>query len=343
VIFVGKSTNLSRRLSQLYEEKDVPGGSQRPHKRYLELGPDLLARMDTIEIILLHNEAECIFLINGLIARYHPPFNLATFIEPVEVGTIVLTAERFPRLLPRGKKRGMSSEPGEVVFGPFPGGAVRDLILKAVREEFGLRSCDPLPATACFMAETGICCAPCVARTSQAEYAQRVGAAAKMLSAAPAELIEGLENQVSAAAERLDFERAKRLHDQLKLITAGYRHLAALPPVSCDQDAVYAQRGLAVIAHYQAGRLRGIDYAAAEGDAQQFIEAHYQTDCPEEIICPAFAETAPTTPWLPTAARLESRCGHKVTIRMAQGGPEAVQLDVARMNHAWMIRNHLAG
>jgi excinuclease ABC subunit C len=334
VIFVGKSTNLRRRLSELNQEKNIRGGTQRPHKRYLELGPELLAQIDSLEIILLHNDDECTFLINRLIERYHPTFNLATYIEPVGVGYIIQTGEPFPRLLPRGKKRISSTQADETVFGPFPGGPVRDLLLKTVSEEYGLRTCAPMPKKACLLADLKLCCAPCEGRVSADEYAQRVHAAEQIISTTPADLIEALEQQVQAAADRLEFERAGRLSTQLKQIIQGYRALAPLPPVEHTQDAIYTGQGLAVVARYVEGKLSAVEAYPAEGDIQQFIETFYLTGCPQEILCNEFPGAEQT------AALLAQRCEQRVRISFPRAGSEEAQLDVARINHAWRVKTN---
>jgi excinuclease ABC subunit C len=332
VIFVGKATNLRRRLSELPLEKNIPAGSQRPHKRYLELGAELLARADTLELILLHDEAEGIFLINALIARYHPTFNLATLIEPVGVGYIVLTAERYPRLLPLGKKRAQHAPLAGKVFGPFPGGPVRDLVLKAVSEQFGLRTCDPMPQRACLLAEINTCCAPCEQRVSLEEYTQRVENAAHLLSASPAELIEALENQASAAAAAQATVRGAHLSERNHKIIAGYRGLAQLSQGAPTQDAIYCAQGLAVIASYLEGKLHGVQSYPTGSELGGFIAAFYTAACPDELICQDFPEAEQM------AALLQQRCGHAVTLSIPAGGAAEVQLDVARINHQQRVK-----
>ena len=106
--------------------------------------------------------------------------------------------------------------------------------LKQLQKLFRIRNCaDSFFANRsrpCLQHQIGRCSAPCVGLISRAAYAQDMEAAVKVLEGRNDEVQAELQQRMEAAAERLEFERAAQLRDQLaalqrvqaqQIVTAG--------------------------------------------------------------------------------------------------------------------------
>jgi len=341
VLFVGKGANLRVSLDALVGSSDLPRGSQRPHRRYLELRPDLLRRMHSVEIILTHGEEDNIPLTNRLIQRWQPVFNLATFLELGPDTFIYQTRETYPRLMPIGEKRAQKTsasgdldERATAVYGPFPGGPVRDLLIRMVNEHYQLRTCSPMPKKACMLFEIQLCCAPCESRVLLGDYTQRIENAAQLLTSSTRDLIHGLEQMIEPFERRGETGRARRLREQFHTIQRGFARLPGQTMTTSNLDAVFAANGLAVIVEVRGGALAYVDFWQApdlDDPAQAsaaFASQHY-TDPPDRIILAANADT------LSLQVELSARCGHAVEINAPDGAWEIQMFDIARINHAF--------
>src|SRR4029434_10908463 len=92
--------------------------------------------------------------------------------------------------------------------------------LGPIRKKFGIRSCrPPVPGERdyrhCLDHIIKNCSAPCIGKIAQADYLRRVEEALEFLECASRQMIEQVETEMKAAAERLDFEKAAELRNLL--------------------------------------------------------------------------------------------------------------------------------
>jgi excinuclease ABC subunit C len=333
VIFVGKGVNLRKRLDALINT-DAPR-ALRPHQRYQELRLELVRRMRTIDIILTHGEEESTPLVNNLIARWKPHFNLATFLEALPTSMIYQTNEPYPRMLGAGQRRaaaGAIDETASAIYGPFPGGPVRDLILKILNEHFRLRTCSPLASSLCLLHEMGKCSGPCEGRITAGEYAHNVQSAVSILCSDANGLLDGLEDIADITASNGQAARADRIRADLRTIQKGFARLSRFSGPPYEIDAVYVSNGLAVITQARKGSIWGVEFFNAPLEAEPekavpFLLAHYSSSSfPDQIVLPGGLETGDS---------LSIHCKHPVNMTYAEGGFPAALLDIARMNHLY--------
>jgi len=338
-IFVGKGVNLRKRIDALVNA--APPGALRPHLQYLVLRLEMLRRMNSIEIILTHGEEESTPLVNNLIERWKPHFNLATFLEAVPTSMVYQTDEPFPRLLGAGQNRsaaGAMDESAAAFYGPFPGGPVRDLILKILNEHFRLRTCNPLASSTCLLFEVGTCSGPCESHISAEIYAQNIQSAASILSADPSDLLDGLEDIADITASNGLAARAERIRADLRTIQKGFARLSRFVGPLHEIDAVYVAKGLAVITRARKGTLWGVDFYDAPLNAEPerpapFLLAHYSpSNFPDQIILPGGSDTGSS---IGEALAIQNQ--RPVIISNAEGGFSAALLDIARMNQQFRM------
>ncbi len=167
-----------------------------------------------IEVTVTDSETEALLLEANLIKEHRPRFNVVLR-DDKTFPYILLHEHAFPRF---AVYRGPRHAKGRY-FGPYPDvGAVRDS-LQQLQKLFHLRNCrDSFFANRtrpCLQYQIGRCSAPCVGLITEEAYRNDVDAALLVLEGRDVEVTRALEQEMRAAAEAQQFERAATLRDQL--------------------------------------------------------------------------------------------------------------------------------
>jgi excinuclease ABC subunit C len=275
----------------------------------------------------------------NLIKKHRPRFNVVLRDDKSFPYLHLETNHQFPRL---NFYRGSRKEPGKY-FGPYPSaGAVRDT-LQQLQKLFRIRNCDDAyfanRSRPCLQYQIQRCTAPCVGLVSKEHYARDVGAAIKVLEGRNDEVSEDLGRRMEGAAERLEFEEAAQLRDQLaklkviqaqQIVTAGADHDA-------DVIAVAFANGEYCVAlmFVRAGRSLGsttffpkAPFAEMTEVLTAFVTQYYlERDAPAEIIVEQDFEEM-----LLLESTLAERLSHKVRICSSVRGIRARWLEMMHNN-----------
>jgi DNA polymerase III subunit epsilon len=204
------------------------------------------------------------------------------------------TAHDFPRL---AATRGVAAD-GAEYYGPISRRAVAEEIVELVDQHFGLRLCDEAAwRTAarhhrpCFYREIDQCVAPCLAEPDGV-YPDEVERVRRLLNGDASFLMPVLERKMQAAAERMEYEAAGRIRDQirrLERLTARRRPfgrpLHDLHGVLLEDDA----RGGVQAFLLRGGRLvERVDVGlptteAASGGLAAALDRHFAPDAPTPL------------------------------------------------------------
>jgi len=328
ILYVGKARNLKSRVGSYFQPSNVQPKVQA-----------LIAKTANMEVTITNSDTEALLLEYNLIKKHRPRFNVVLRDDKSFPYLHLETQHEFPRL---NFYRGSRKEPGKY-FGPYPSaGAVRDT-LQQLQKLFRIRNCDDAyfsnRSRPCLQYQIQRCTAPCVGLVSKEHYARDVSAAIKVLEGRNDEVGEELGRRMDAAAERLEFEEAAQLRDQLaklkviqaqQIVTAGADHDA-------DVIAIAAANGEYCVAlmFVRAGRSLGsttffpkAPFADLPEVLAAFVMQYYlERDAPAEIIVEQDFEEMQLL-----ETTLAQRLAHKVRICSSVRGIRARWLEMMHTN-----------
>jgi len=282
VIYVGKGKNLRRRLSSYFQARRKSRRTRR-----------LVARIGDIQVILANNETESLILENNLIKRYQPRYNRMLVKQDSGYSYIALTDEPFPRFVPYRKHRVNKELEGTQArrrFGPYVSRRFRDVLLEFLIDTFKTRTCRHMPAKACLSYQIEKCSGICQQKVSAEAYADAVERGIVFLSRRHTQLIRQMKVRMRDCAERLEFERAQRIKNQVEALESALERQIVERDVPHDQDVIFFGERAALVTHIKRGTVQGLswldldltsEHAAA---CEQFLIHHYARECPEELI-----------------------------------------------------------
>ncbi|MFD0047761.1 excinuclease ABC subunit UvrC [Actinomycetes bacterium NPDC127524] len=198
IIYVGKAKVLKNRVRS-YFTGSHDGKTLR-----------LVNEIEDFEYIVTSSDIEALILELNLIKKHDPKYNVMLK-DDKTYPFIKLTAEKHPRLIITRK---VKKDKGKY-FGPYPNVIAANETKKLLDRIYPLRKCNTLPDRVCLYYHLGQCLAPCVYDVEETEYKKMTDDIARFLNGGYQEIKKELSEKMHAAAENLDFERAKEYRDKI--------------------------------------------------------------------------------------------------------------------------------
>ena len=211
IIYVGKAKNLKRRVSSYFNKE------QQSLKTQL-----LVSKIADIKYIVVNSEADALLLENNLIKQHKPRYNILLK-DDKTYPSICISNDYFPKIF---KTRKIVKNAGRY-FGPYTNSGALHALLTLIKELYPLRTCN-LKITpeavrsgklnSCLEYQIHNCCAPCIGKISQEEYAKYIAQVTSILKGDIRILQETLLQEMRSKAEKMDFEGAQKIKERFQLI-----------------------------------------------------------------------------------------------------------------------------
>jgi excinuclease ABC subunit C len=213
VIYVGKAKNLRARAGSYFLKAAAEDRRT----------ADLVREICDIDYLEAESEVDALLLESRLIKDVQPRFNSDLKDDKTFPYLQITTHEDFPRVeftrTPRQK--------GVKLYGPFTSaGSLRGAIV-VLQRIFKFRTCT-LDIDAddeqwrwfrpCLLASIDQCTAPCNLRISKEEYRKDINRLKTFLDGGKKQLLAEMRKEMLEASKSLEFERAARLRDEIRLL-----------------------------------------------------------------------------------------------------------------------------
>ncbi|MEN9874249.1 MAG: hypothetical protein RL186_1146, partial [Pseudomonadota bacterium] len=228
VLYVGKAKNLKNRVTSYAR------GIGHSNRIAAMIG---LTR--AMEFVVTATETEALLLEANLIKRLRPRFNILMRDDKSFPYIAIRKDHAAPQI---AKHRGARAKQVEY-FGPFASVWAVNQSLTTLQKAFLLRSCTDnvydSRSRPCMLHQIKRCAAPCVGLISTEDYGELVDEATAFLRGKSVNLQARLAEDMHAAAEATDFEKAARLRDRIRAL-ASIRAVQGIHPQSFTEADVFA-------------------------------------------------------------------------------------------------------
>lgn len=259
VLYVGKAANLHNRVRSYFGAPvTLPLKIQR-----------MVALASCFEFFVTDSEQEALILECSLIKKHHPRYNVRLKDDKTYPYLKINIHEDWARVYVTRRVE----KDGSRYFGPFANaGSIRKTV-NLLRKLFPFRSCKKVitgtDSRPCLEYDLHRCAGPCIGAISRDEYREIINQVIMFLEGKQESVVKGLEQKMVEASERLEFERAAVLRDQISAIEMVTERQKIFSAERGDQDviALAQNRDQAYVEVFfiRGGRLIERDYFIMQG------------------------------------------------------------------------------
>ena len=237
-LYVGKAKSIKKRILQYAQG--------RFHTQRIGLMVSLTRSM---ELVITASETEALLLESSFIKQLKPRFNVVLRDDKSFAELMIRKDHRAPQVR---KHRGAHTTPGDY-FGPFASTWAVNRTLNTLQKAFLLRSCSDSVYESrtrpCMLHQIKRCSAPCTGLISLEDYAGLVDEASAFLKGKSRAVIARLSDEMSAAAEAMDYEQAARVRDRIRALSAisMENSVSADSVAEADVFALFSEGGQACV------------------------------------------------------------------------------------------------
>ena len=336
VLYVGKAQSLRSRVRSYWQKQT---GSADFH-----LIRSVIDKIADLEYTMTDSVSEALLLEINLVKRYRPRYNVRLKDDKSYPFIKITLAEDFPRV---ERTRRLPAD-GSRYFGPYASASSVDEAMNLIRRLFPFRTCtlDIHEGRAaierpCLLYHIKRCQAPCVGYISKTDYRAQIEQIERFLEGRQEVVARALTDQMHAASEATEYERAAALRDKVRAIERTMESQKMAAHASTEEDVL----GLARQDHQAAvqlfavrgGKMVGRDVFLLDApreleDAtvlEGFVLQYYEraTSVPPTVLLPALPEDSSEL-----EAFLTARRGAAVHLRVPQRGEKRALLELATRN-----------
>ncbi len=333
VIYVGKAIDLRSRVRTYFQPSSWEDGKVRA----------IASDIADLEFIVTDSELEALILEANLIKQHRPRYNVRLKDDKRYPYIQITWADPFPQV--RITRR--MEQDGSRYFGPFTSSGAVHQTLDLLRKSFPYLTCNRditgEDERACLYHDIKLCLGPCVGAVTREEYRAMIKRLAHFLEGRSEKVIVDLETRMNTAADKLEFELAASLRDQLRAVQSIVERQKIVSSAGADQDVVAFAReendACVQVFFIRGGKLLGREYFVMEGAQDEderevmtaFLKQFYEEAAyvPPEVLLPGRIEEA-----LIIEQWLRGKRGAKVTLHVPRRGKKRELVALATENAA---------
>ncbi|MFC5367727.1 excinuclease ABC subunit C [Salinirubrum litoreum] len=326
VLYVGKAVDLRDRVASYADPR-----SERIRR--------MVAHADRLDFAVTDTETQALLLEANLIKRHQPRYNVRLK-DDKSYPLVQFTDHPVPRIE-------ITRDPNDAatVFGPYTSKGDVEVVVKAVREIYGLRGCSDHKYDnrdrPCLDYEMGLCTAPCTGEIPAEDYREDTETARRFFAGETGILADPLRREMEQAAAEQNFERAANLRDRLGIVESfhGTGGEAVAGDTESERDVDVLGAAItgddAVVARLHAERGQLVDRSRHHLDAPEgedrvadllaaFVPQYYaERDLPDALLLSERPDDAELLAWLDSEG---------VAVRVPGAGREAKLVELALKN-----------
>ena len=338
IIYVGKAINLWNRVHS-YFINDAG---------HTEKTRQLVRHIDHIEWIVVESELEAFILEMNLIKRYRPHYNIQLKDDKHYPYIKISLQDPYPKVT---VTRRMAQD-GARYYGPYTSGWAVHQTLDMLRKVFPYMSCDReitgKDLRPCLYYDIKLCAGPCIGAVTQDQYHKMMEKLGDFLAGKSTEIIDQLQKEMQEASDKLQYERAALLRDQIRAADKVVEKQKIVSSEYIDSDVIAMARSedeaCVQLFFVRGGKLIGQEYFVLEGAADEkdsevlgeFIRQYYDqaASVPEQMLLPVELEEAKIiNRWL-----RQKRGGEKIEIKVPHTGSQKELVNMAADNAIETLR-----
>ena len=338
IIYVGKAISLKNRVRQYFQAG----------RRVSPKIERMISQIDHFEYIITDSEVEALVLENNLIKEHEPKYNTMLKDDKTYPYIKATVYEDFPRLIySRQQKKDKCK-----YFGPFTNVTAARDTLEFAHKIYRIRTCrrvlprDIGKERPCLNYHIGKCSAPCQGYISKEEYNKNFNKALKLIEGDYKQVIEYLEEKMSEASDKMEYEQAAVCRDLIESVKKMSVKQKINDFGGMDRDVVALARtneeAVVQVFFIREGKLIGRDhfhlkgsYGEKENDMlQAFIKQFYAGTpfIPREVMVEyEVTESELIEKWL------SEKRGGKVSIIVPKKGQKERLVELAHKNAAMVL------
>jgi excinuclease ABC subunit C len=253
VIYVGKATNLKRRVASYWREQEA---LSRPQVR------DLIRDVASISVVQTQTVIEALIHEANTIKQYEPKYNIMLK-DGKSFLYLVITKEEYPRpLLIRGHELEKTEERRyKAVFGPYINPTALRAALKLIRRIFPWSTCLPDQKRSCFDYHLRVCPGVCIRAISTKDYARIIRHVMLFFQGKKGELLRQLKKEMEQHARAERFEEAATVRSQLFAL----EHIQDVAILTREESDFFGHPRRKDLAINIFGRVEGYDISNISG------------------------------------------------------------------------------
>lgn len=328
IIYVGKAINLRNRVRSYFQSQHHKDPKTR----------ELVKHITDFEVIRTDTATEALILENLLIKKHQPHYNIMLK-DSKTYPYIRITNEEWPRVI----STRLVVQDGSQYFGPYTSAGAAYKTINLLNRLFPYRKCDKKITgheEVCLYYHMHQCTAPCIGAVSHDDYMKAIHATAKFLGGKGDEIVKDIEQEMIAAAEDLNFERAAELRDRLQAVNHVLERQKIVIDTGSSADIIGVSKGEGGDAGVQISFLRHGKIVGSEFFPMQARIEDTESDILQAFVTQFYEDAALVPPRLILQHQmpaeeslmieewLTGKRGGKVSIHVPQRGN---QLSLVRM------------